>query len=191
MQESGTVTLWLRRLHDGDESALDELMPLIYDELHQVAKRRLRKERPGHTLGATALVNEVYLKLVNQNQLDLADRNEFMAVASRTMRNILVDYARAKKRIKRGGGQTPVPFEDVETFLSDKESEEVLALDAALDRLATNDERAGLVVQYRFFGGLTLDETADVLGISKRSVQRSWTMAKAWLRKEIAGEISF
>lgn len=189
MQEPGTVTVWLRRLNDGDDEALEHLMPLLYDELHQVARQRLFRERPGHTLGATALVNEVYLKLVDQKQLDLADRGEFMAVASRTMRNILVDYARAKKRLKRGGGLTPVSLQDVEAFLSDQEADEVLALDAALDRLADNDERASQVVQYRFFGGLTLQETADILGISQRSVQRSWTFAKAWLRKEIARDL--
>lgn len=190
MPESGTITRWLHRLREGDESALDELMPLLYDELRQVARQRLKHERPGHTLGATALVNEVYLKLIKQKQLDLADRGEFLAVASRTMRNILVDYARTKKRLKRGGGQSPVPLDEVTAFLSDREAEEVLALDEALSRLMENNDRAGEVVQYRFFGGLTLDETAEVMGISKRSVQRSWTVAKAWLRKEISGEIA-
>ncbi len=189
MQEPGTVTQWLHRLHDGDESALENLIPLIYDELHFVAQQRLRHERAGHTFGATALVNEVYLKLVNSKQLNLADRGEFMALASSTMRNILVDYARKKKRIKRGGGKADVPFDKVEAFLSDRESDEVLVLDAALDKLAAGDERAGLVVQYRFFGGLSIEETADVMGISKRSVQRSWTIAKAWLRKEIAEHV--
>jgi RNA polymerase sigma factor (TIGR02999 family) len=165
-------------------------MPLLYDELHLVARQRLRKERPGHTLGATALVNEVYLKLVNQKQLEVSDRNGFMAVASRTMRNILVDYARSRNRLKRGGGQAAIPLDEVEGFLSEREAVEVLALDAALNRLAETDERAGQVVQYRFFGGLTLEETADVMGVSKRTVQRSWTVAKAWLRKEVASELS-
>ena len=188
MQETGTVTVWLRRLSNGDASALDELVPLIYDELHRVAQHRINHERKGHTFGATALVNEVYLRLVNSKQLDIADRNDFMAVASQTMRNILVDYARKKKRIKRGGGQANVPLEKVEAFLSHEESEEVLLLDAVLTRLMDINERAGQVVQHRFFGGLTLDETAEVMGLSKRSVQRSWVVAKAWLRKEMAGE---
>ncbi|MFK7847690.1 MAG: ECF-type sigma factor [Rhodothermales bacterium] len=190
MQEPGTITRWLRRLQEGDTSAFDKLIPLLYDELHLIAKQRLRNERQNHTLGATALVNEVYLKFVNQKQLDLADRKEFMAIASTAMRNILVDYARTKKRVKRGGGQANIPLEDVDAFLSDREAEEVLLLDEALARLANIDERASQVVQYRFFGGLTLEETAEVMGISKRSVQRSWTTAKAWLRKEVAGEIS-
>ncbi|MEM8485324.1 MAG: ECF-type sigma factor [Bacteroidota bacterium] len=188
MQETGTVTVWLRRLSDGDASALDELVPLIYDELHRVAQHRINRERKGHTFGATALVNEVYLRLVNGKQLDMADRNDFMAVASQTMRNILVDYARKKNRVKRGGGQASVPLEKVEAFLTQEESEEVLLLDAVLTRLMDINERAGQVVQHRFFGGLTLDETAEVLGLSKRSVQRSWVVAKAWLRKEMAGE---
>ena len=187
MEEPGTITLWLRRLQDGDASAYDELIPLLYDELHLIAQQRLRKERPNHTLGATALVNEVYLKFANQKQLALADRGEFMAIASTAMRNILVDYARTKKRVKRGGGVAKISLDDVDAFLSDKEADEVLALDGALARLADIDERAGQVVQYRFFGGLTLDETADIMGISKRSVQRSWTTAKAWLRKEVGG----
>ena len=189
MLDSGTVTYWLNQLRQGDASALEQLMPIVYDELHLVARQRLKKERPGHTFGATALINEVYLKLVDQKQLDISDRGEFMAVASRIMRNILVDYARARKRLKRGGGVKPVPLEDVEAFLSEQEVEEVLALDTALDKLALQDERASKVVQYRFFGGLTLKETADVLGVSQRSVQRSWTVARLWLRKEVASLI--
>jgi RNA polymerase sigma factor (TIGR02999 family) len=186
MSEPGTVTLFLRRLNEGDTSALDALMPLVYDELHRVASQRLRNERVDHTLGATALVNEVYLKLVDHKLLEMADRNEFLAVASRIMRNILVDYARTRRRAKRGGGLAPVPLDDVAAFLSDQEADEVLVLDEALERLMRIDERAGLVVQYRFFGGLTLDETAEHMGIAKRTIQRSWTMARAWLRMEMA-----
>lgn len=189
MDGPGTVTIWLRRLREGEASAYDELIPLLYDELRQIARHRLRRERPDHTLGPTALVNEVYLKFVSQKLLNLSDRNEFMAVASKAMRNILVDYARTKNRVKRGGGQSKISLEEIDVFLSAREAEEVLMLDEALGRLAQVNERASQVVQYRFFGGLTLDETADVLGISKRSVQRSWTTAKAWLRKEIAAEI--
>ncbi len=190
MEEPGTITIWLRRLHEGDASAYNELIPLLYDELHRIAQQRLRRESQSLTLGATALVNEVYLKFVNQKQIDLADRGEFLAVASTAMRNILVDYARSKKRVKRGGDKVKVPLEKADVFLSDQEAEEMLKLDDALYRLSKIDERASQVVQYRFFGGLTLDETAEILGISKRSVQRSWTTAKAWLRKEVAGEVS-
>ena len=189
MEEPGTITRWLRQLQEGDTSAFDALIPLLYDELHLVAKQRLKRERANHTMGATALVNEVYLKFVNQQQITPADRGEFMAVASQSMRNILVDYARTKKRQKRGGDQVKVSLETVEAFLSDKEAEEVLMLDGALARLAAIDERAGQVVQYRFFGGLTLDETAEIMGISKRSVQRCWNTAKAWLRKEVVGKV--
>lgn len=189
MQEPGTITRWLRQLQEGDTSAFDALIPLMYEELHLVAQQRLKRERADHTLGATALVNEVYLKFVNQQQITPANRGEFMAVASQSMRNILVDYARTKKRQKRGGDHVQVSLETVEAFLSDKEADEVLMLDGALARLAAIDERAGQVIQYRFFGGLTLDETAEIMGISKRSVQRCWNTAKAWLRKEVSGKV--
>ena len=129
--EPGTVTVFLRRLHAGDDAAYNELMPLLYDQLRRIAQQRLKKERPNHTLGATALVNEVYLRFVNQNQLQVADRNEFLAVASTAMRNILVDYARTKKRIKRGGDFSKIPLEEIDTFLSEEEASEVLRLDEA------------------------------------------------------------
>ena len=189
MKEPGTITVWLRRLQEGDASAYDKLIPLLYDELRLVAKQRLQKERPNHTMGATALVNEVYLKFINQKLLQLSDRNEFMAVASAAMRHILVDYARARNRAKRGGGKPNIPLDEIEHFLSEREAEEVLILDEALERLTKVNERASQVIQYRFFGGLTLDETAEAMGISKRSVQRSWTTARAWLRKEITANI--
>lgn len=190
MENPGTITVWLQKIQDGDASAYDELIPLLYDELHAIASQRLRKERPNHTLGATALVNELYLKFVHQNQLTTGDRTEFMAFASTAMRNILVDYARSKKRVKRGRGYNMVPLEEVDAFLSEDEAAEVLVLDSALERLSQFDERASQVVQYRFFGSLTLEETADVMGISKRTVQRSWTIARAWLRKEVSEEIN-
>ena len=190
MDEPGAITIRLRKIQEGDASAYDELIPMLYDELHAIAKSRLRKERPNHTLGATALVNELYLRFIQQQQLAPGDRNEFMAFASAVMRNILVDYARSKKRLKRGGDFDRVPLQSVDAFLSDEEADEVLVLDKVLDRLKTFDERAFQVVQYRFFGGMTLDETAEVMDISKRTVQRSWTVAKAWLRNEVSGEIN-
>ena len=190
MDEAGTITLRLRKIQEGDASAYDELIPLLYDELHAIASYRLRNERPNHTLGATALVNELYLKFIQQKQLTPGDRNEFMALASTAMRNILVDYARSKKRRKRGGDFARVSLQDVDAFLTEEEAEEVLALDKAMDKLKAFDERAFLVVQYRFFGGRTLDETAELMEISKRTVQRSWTIAKAWLRNEVAGEVN-
>jgi RNA polymerase sigma factor (TIGR02999 family) len=189
MEAPGQITRWLVRLREGDEAALERLMPLLYDELRGMARRHLRHERPGHTLNPTALVNEVYLKLVQQQQIQAEHRTQFLAVASRTMRRILVDYARTKKRLKRGGGQSPVPLNDVEAFLTDSEADEVLALDEALNRLATFNERASQVVQYRFYSGLTLDETAAVLAVSVKTVQRDWLAARAWLRKEVTADL--
>ncbi len=188
MLAPGQVTQLLKRLREGDEAALENLMPLLYDELRAMARQQLRHEQPGHTLNPTALVNEVYLKLVQQRQIKAAHRMQFLAVASRTMHRILVDYARTKKRLKRGGGQKPIPLEEVDPFLTDQEADEVLALDEALDRLMTLNERASRVVQYRFYSGLTLEETAQVLEISVKTVQRDWLTARAWLRKEISHE---
>ncbi len=189
MPAPGQVTQWLTRLRDGDEAALEGLMPLLYDELRAMARQQLRNERPGHTLNPTALVNEVYLKLVQQRQIQAAHRTQFLAVASRTMRRILVDYARTKKRFKRGSGQKPIPLEEVGPFLTNEEADEVLALDEVLDRLAEMNERASQVVQYRFYSGLTLEETAEVLDVSAKTVQRDWLVARAWLRKEVAADL--
>ena len=183
MYAPGEVTQWLRRLRDGDEAALEHLMPLLYDELRVLARKQLRYERSGHTLSTTALVNEAYLRFIEQRQLRAEDRPQFFAVAATTMRRILVDYARTRKRLKRGGGQQPVPLEDVEPFLTVEEADEVLALDAALDRLAALQPRAAQVIQCRFFSGMTLEETAQVLGISLKTAQRDWIAARAWLRK--------
>jgi RNA polymerase sigma factor (TIGR02999 family) len=182
----GQVTQWLRRLRDGDEAALEQLMPLLYDELRLLARKQLRSERPGHTLSSTALVNEAYLRLVDQHQLRPADRAQFFAIAATTMRRILVDYARTRKRLKRGGGHQPVPLEEAESFLTDEEADEMLALDAALDRLAALAPRVVQVVQCRFYSGLTLEETAQALEVSVKTVQRDWIAARAWLRKEMA-----
>ncbi len=180
------VTRILSEIERGDSSAADQLLPLVYEDLRRLAAAKLAHEKPGQTLQATALVNEVYLKLVQQRQIEAGHRTQFLAVASNTMRRILVDYARAKKRFKRGGGQQPVPLDEAEPFLTDQEADAMLALDEALERLAAVNERAGQVVQYRFYSGLSLDETADVLGISVKTVQRDWITARAWLRKEIA-----
>ena len=189
MPAPGQVTQWLQRLRDGDEAALEQLMPLLYDELRLLARRQLRNERSGHTLSTTALVNEAYLRLVNQRQLHAEDRAQFFAIAATTMRRILVDYARTRKRLKRGGGQRPIPLEDAEQFLTDREADEVLALNAALDRLAALEPRAAQVVQCRFYSGLTLEETAQVLAVSAKTVQRDWIAARAWLRKEMAEDL--
>jgi RNA polymerase sigma-70 factor (ECF subfamily) len=180
-----TVTELLQHLRAGDDAALERLMPLLYDDLHALARRQLRDERTGHTLNPTALVNEAYLKLVQQHALRAGDRAQFLAIAATTMRRLLVDYARTRKRLKRGGGAQPIPLDDALPFLSDDEADEMLALDEALSRLETINPRGSQVVQYRFFGGLSLEETAETLDVSVKTVQRAWTAARAWLRKEV------
>ncbi len=189
MLGSGEVTQWLHRLKEGDEGALERLMPLLYDELRMMARHQLRNERAGHTLNPTALVNEVYLRLAKQEQIPAAHRTQFLGVAGRTMRRVLIDYARARKRLKRGAGQSPISLEEATPFLSDTEAEEILALDEALDRLAVVNERGSEVVQYRFFSGLTLEETAEMMGLSLKTVHRAWIAARAWLRKEVAHDL--
>ncbi|WP_457651326.1 ECF-type sigma factor [Rhodocaloribacter sp.] len=190
MLRQGDVTQWLHRLREGNDEALEHLMPLLYDELRMMARQQLRNERAGHTLNPTALVNEVYLRLAGQENLPATHRTQFLAVAGRTMRRVLIDYARARKRLKRGGGRAAIPLEEAEPFLSDTEADEILALDDALDRLAVVNERGSLVVQYRFFSGLTLEETADVMGLSLKTVHRAWIAARAWLRKEVAHDLN-
>lgn len=189
MPASGEVTLLLRRLHEGDAAALERLMPLLYDELRGLARHQLQGERAGHTLTPTGLVNEAYLRLVGQERLRAEDRAQFFAIATTTMRRILVDYARARKRHKRGGGQAPLPLDEALHFLTEREADEMLALNEALDGLARINPRGSQVVHLRFFSGLTLEETADVVGASVKTVQRSWVAARAWLRKEVAVEL--
>jgi RNA polymerase sigma factor (TIGR02999 family) len=184
---AGQITECLARWRAGDRHALERLVPLVYDELRHVARRQLRRESPDHTLSATALVHEVYLRLLRQRQLAASDRDGFLAIAAQTMRRILVDHARARARVKRGGKDRPIALDDRHdvALLTDAEAEEVLAIDLALERLAQVDERALRVVECRIFAGLTLEETAQALGISGKSVQRTWTTALAWLRKEV------
>jgi len=187
----GQVTQLLAEWRAGDPAALERMAPLVYDELRQVARRQLRRESAGHTLSATALVHEVYLRLVQQHRLAAIDRQGFLAIAGAIMRRILVDHARARARLKRGGRASPEALDSIAEppLLSDVEVEEVLAIDRALERLAQLDDRAHRVVEHRIFGGLTLEETAQALGVSTKSVQRSWSTARAWLRKEIGGEV--
>lgn len=184
------VTSLLEQLRSGEPDALDELMPLLYDEMRRVARGRLRGERQELTLSTTALVNEAYLKLRQQRKIDSEGRTQFLAVAGNTMRRILVDYARAKRRNKRGGGVKPVPLDDVEPFLSDSEADEVIALHEALERLAEINPKGAEVVVHRFFTGLTLEESAALLEVSTKTVQRSWLAARAWLRKEVDLDLS-
>jgi RNA polymerase sigma factor (TIGR02999 family) len=187
--EEGDVTRALEALRQGDPGALERLVPLLYDDLRRLARQRLRHERDGHTLGTTALVHEAYLKLAGQRRLAPPDRAGFFAAASNTMRRILVDYARTRRRHKRGGGAVMVPLDDVAPFLGDRACEETLVLDDALARLEAVQPRAARVFEQRLFGGLGVEEIADALGVSAKTVQRDWEAARSWLRKEVAREM--
>jgi RNA polymerase sigma factor (TIGR02999 family) len=179
------ITELLRRYNGGDRSVWEELVPYVYDDLRRLAHQRMRHERNGHTLSTTALVNECYLRLVENRKLAAGDRGEFLALVSQTMRRLLVDHARARKRLKRGPEVLLVPLDDVSEWLTDREADEVISLDEALHNLKGWDERAARVVELRFFGGLSLEETAAVVEVSAKTVQRTWIAARAWLRKEI------
>jgi RNA polymerase sigma factor (TIGR02999 family) len=185
MEDTPSVTQMLREWSDGDQAVLENLMPLVYDELRRLASRSLRKERPGHTLQTTALIHEAYLKLVNQRDAKWQNRSHFFAIASQAMRRILVDYARERHREKRGGSAENLPIEEAAFVASQEKSVDLVALDEALTRLAKFDERQAKVVELRYFSGLDIDETAEVLGISNATVRRDWNIAKAWLKQEI------
>ena len=180
------VTTLLRRWSDGDEEALDRLMPLIYDQLRGVAHRRLEGERTGHTLQTTELVHEAYARLADAD-LRWEDRAHFFALAARTMRRILVDYARSRMAAKRGGGEDPVSLAELSVELPDEGRDaDVVALHEALERLEAQDERKARVIEAHVFGGLTYEETATALGISAATVDRDLRMAKAWLARELS-----
>jgi len=180
------VTRLLGSLSGGDRGALADLFPLVYGELRRLARRQLARERPGHTLDSVALVNEAYLKLVDQDGVRAQSRAHFFAISARAMRSILVDYARARNAAKRGGGRVAVPLEEAEELLlSDEQAEHLEALDEALARLAGVNEEAARTVECLYFGGLTLDEAAVALGLSVATVRRRWSFAKAWLGREL------
>lgn len=182
---SQEVTRLLKDWSSGDREALDQLMPLVYKELRRIAHRHLRRERPDHTLQTTALVNEAYLRLIDQRQACWQNRSQFFAVAARLMRRILVDYARARLYAKRGGGLVRVTLGEV-AEIAGEQTAEVVALDEALNALAVLDERKSQIVELRFFGGLSIEETAEALAVSPGTVMRDWTLAKAWLQREIS-----
>jgi RNA polymerase sigma-70 factor (ECF subfamily) len=179
------VTGLLLSWRQGDAEALDRLVPLVYDELRRVARRHLQREQPGHALQATALVHEVYLRLVDVDRLTLKNRTHFFAIAARLMRQILVDHARREQADKRGGGATMVSVDDVSPAAHPR-SVDVLALDQALEALSALDARQSGVVELRFFGGLDIEETAEALGISPATVEREWALAKAWLYRRLS-----
>ena len=168
----------------GDESALERLMPLVYDELRRVAHRYMSRERAGHTLQTTALVNEAYMRLVNWREVRWQNRAHFFAVSAQMMRRILVDFARDRQYLKRGGGSVRVSLAEAAAFTVDRGAD-LVALDEALDRLAGQDRRKARVVEMRFFGGLSVEEVAEVLKVSAETVMRDWRLAKVWLLREL------
>ena len=181
------VTQLLIAYGEGDRRAFDRLLPMVYAELHGIAARQMRRERADHTLNATALVHEVYLKLMDQNQVSWQNRAHFYAIAARAMRQVLISYARKHNAEKRGGGAPNTLLDGKEIALGER-ADELLALDEALTRLAGFDQRLAQVVEYRFFGGLTIEETSAVLDVSSMTVKRDWNKAKAWLYRELHAE---
>ena len=183
----GDVTRLLGRLREGDGQAFDQLYPLVYSELRRVARRQLGRERPDHTLTTAALVNEAYIKMADQGSNPAEDRTHFFRIAARAMRQILVDHARRKRAEKRGGDWHKTSLEDKQ-FGVNARPEEMLALDDALEKLEQVDPRLRQLVEYRFFGGLTETEIAELQGVTTRTVQRDWAKARAWLYREIYGD---
>jgi RNA polymerase sigma factor (TIGR02999 family) len=181
------VTALLLDWRGGDEKAIERLLPLVHGELRQLARRQMAGERPGHVLQATALVNEVYLRLVDVRRVRWQDRAHFFAMAGRLMRRVLVDFARAQKNQKRGGGLHRVTL-DQDLLVTENAPEDLIAIDDALSALAREYERKAQVVELRFFGGLSVEETADVLHVSADTVKRDWRLAKLLLLRELEGE---
>ncbi len=182
---SSNITLILRRLSDGEREALDELVPLLYERLRGLAHERLRLERSDHTLNTTGLVHEAYIKLVDVNETDWKDRAHFMAAASRVMRHILVDFARRRKAVKRGGGRVRVELDEEALLLSEPYAEAIEELDGALQRLEAMSPRKAQVLEQRYFGGLKLEECAEAMGVSLATVKNDLRMARAWLAREL------
>jgi RNA polymerase sigma factor (TIGR02999 family) len=179
------ITQMLREWGDGKPEALDDLLPLVYDELHRQAARFLRKERAGHTLQTTALINEAYLKLIGRKDVNWQSRTHFFAVAAQAMRRILVDHARAKYSDKRGGSKIKLTLDEAIGLAASERSIDLMALDEALTRLSKFDPQQARVVELRYFSGLSLEETAEALHISRATVARDWEAARAWLYREL------
>lgn len=179
------VTELLKDWSGGDQAAADKLMPLVYEELRHLAHQYMRREKPGHTLQTSALVNEAYLRLVKQSEIQWESRAHFFGIAARLMRQILVDQARRRNFAKRGGGAIRVSLNDA-TAIAQEQSASVVALDAALKTLEKTDPRKSRIVELRFFGGMSIEETAEALNVSPGTVMREWTFARAWLRNEMS-----
>ncbi len=179
------ITQFLREWGDGNRDALDKLMPIVYDELRRQAARYLRRESQDHTLQTTALVHEAYFKLIDQRNTDWQNRAHFFAIAANSMRRILVDHARTKHRDKRGGNDQKLPLDEAMMIASAQEGIDLVALDEALTRLQKFDEQQARVVELRYFSGMSLEDTAEVLKISRATAARDWAMAKSWLHREL------
>jgi len=185
MSGSSEVTRALEDMSSGDPDALERLLPIVYDQLRRIADGALRQERPDHTLSATALVHETYLKLAQLDRISWEGRAHFFGAAASAMRRILISYARTRKRGKRGGGAAHVAVEDVVVAARER-PEDLMALDEALERLAARNPRQSRVVECRYFAGMTVEETAAALGVSPITIKRDWTVARAWLHRELA-----
>lgn len=185
MSERGELTGLIAAWSGGDQSVLDRLAPLVYDELRRVASSYMRGERPGHLLQTTALVNEAYLRLMGRHDVSCHNRAEFFAIAAQVMRRVLVDYARERNRVKRGEGMALLPLEDV-AVVSDDRADQIIAINRALDHLAASEPRKGKVFELRYFGGMSVEEVAEALRVSEVTIARDWKIAKLWLRREIA-----
>ncbi|MBX7174260.1 MAG: sigma-70 family RNA polymerase sigma factor [Pyrinomonadaceae bacterium] len=186
MEQSHSITRLLNEWTNGKPEVLDDLMPLVYEELRRQANAYLRNENPNHTLQATALIHETYLKLINQREAHFNSRSHFFAIAANLMRRILVDHARAKHRDKRGGNAETLPLDEAINISQKEQNVDLVALDEALNRLEEMDERQARVVELRYFSGLSLEETAEVLKISRTTVAQDWALAKAWLYRELS-----
>ena len=180
----GEVTRLLQAWSEGDAAALNHLTPLVYEELRRIAARYMGREHPGHTLETSALINEAYLRLVDAQRVRWQNRAHFFAVSAQVMRRILVDFARARQNLKRGGGARPISLDDAVVAARER-STDLVALHEALDRLAALSSRQSRVVELRYFGGLTEEEMAEVLGVSPRTVRHDWGLARAWLFREL------
>jgi RNA polymerase sigma factor (TIGR02999 family) len=182
---SPQVTQLLTAWSDGDQAARDQLMSAVYDELHRLARRYMRREAPGHTLQTSALLNEAFLRLVDQKNVQWQNRAHFFGIAAQMMRRILVDYARSRNYAKRGGGAHALSLDEA-LIVSDARNDQLVNLHEALERLTEFDTRKGQMVELRFFGGLSIEETAEILGVSPGTVMRDWALAKAWLHREMS-----
>lgn len=185
VMDPGASTQLLKEWSDGNTLVLQELMPLVYQELRKQAARYMRREKPGHTLQTTALIHETYLKLVDQRQVDWKNRAHFFGISSKIMRRILLDHARARASEKRGGRAINIELEEDLAVAQDPKTVDLIALDEALNRLAAIDERQARIVELKYFSGLSLDETAEVLKLSRTTVANNWNVARAWLYREL------